>query len=428
LRTLYLLLCAGVAAAQPVAFVNAKLYTITSGVISPGILVIENGRIVAAGPVGSVTVPSGANRIDATGRVIMPGVVDTHSHIGISQVGTGDVNEMSDPTQSGLRAIDAILPTAETIRRAVAGGVTTANIMPGSGDIMGGQTAYVKLRGNTMQEMLLCRSGICGGMKMANGENPKNYGRRGQEPFTRMAIAALQRKIFVRAQAYRQKWEDFRSGKETNQPDRDIDLEPVVEILEGKRIVHFHTHRADDIMTILRLADEFKFRVVLHHVTEGYKVANEIAKRNVPVSMIVIDSPGGKHEAADYNPRNGAIMEKAGIKLAIHSDDYIVDSRFLIREAALAVRHGMTAEGALRALTINPAQMLDLGDRIGSLEPGKDADFLVLSGDPLSARTKVLETWIDGRKVFDRSRPLDLRYQTGGYAVLDRYPALGGVQ
>jgi imidazolonepropionase-like amidohydrolase len=155
-------------------------------------------------------------------------------------------------------------------------------------------------------------------------------------------------------------------------------------------------------------------------------VADEIAKRKIPVSFIVIDSPGGKLEAANYSQESGAILEKAGVKVAIHSDDVIVNSRFLLRSAALAVRGGMTEETALRALTINPAEMLDLGDRTGSLEPRKDADFLVLSGEPLSTYTKVLETWIDGVKIFDRSNPLDRLYQTGGHGVADRYPAVGG--
>ncbi|MBI3698549.1 MAG: amidohydrolase [Acidobacteria bacterium] len=382
-------------------------------------MVIDNGKIVAVGE--NITPPAGAEIRDLAGKVLLPGVVDTHSHIGLAQVGNQDVNEGSGPSQPILRALDGILMTDASVRTAVSGGVTTANIMPGSGNVMGGQTAYVKLRGRTVEDGLLFKTGVQGGMKMANGDNPKGYGARGQAPFTRMGVAALQRRLFARAQEYRRKLAS------ANPPDRDLELEPIVEVLEGKRTVHFHTHRADDILTVLRLVDEFKFNVVLQHVTEGYKVADEIARRKVPVSFIVIDSPGGKLEAADYSPAGGAIMEKAGIKLAIHSDDWINNSRFLIREAALAVRGGMTEEGALRALTLNPAEMLGVGDRLGSLDPGKDADFLVLSGDPLSVYTHVLETWIDGEKIFDRSRLPDRLHQTGGYGVSDRYPveALG---
>lgn len=421
-----LALVAAVLPAAPVAFLNARIYPVAGPPIPQGTLVIDNGKIVAVGP--NVTIPQGAQRIDSAGKIIIPGIVDTHSHIGLSQIGNSDINERSGPTQPALRAIDGILPTAENIRVAQSGGLTTVNIMPGSGNIMGGQTAYVKLQGRTVEEMLLVKDGVSGGMKMANGDNPKGYGRRNQAPSTRMAVAALQRRIFIRAQNYKKKWDDFRSGKEKTEPPRDLELEPVVEVLEGKRTVHFHTHRADDIMTVLRLHDEFGFKVVLQHVTEGYKVAAEIARRNIPASIIVIDSPGGKLEAADFDPRNAAALQKAGVKIAFHSDDNIINSRFLIRSAALAIRYGLSKDDALRALTINPAEMLDAASRIGSLESGKDADFVVLSGEPFSTYTKVLETWINGAKVFDRSLRLDRLYQTGGAGVAERYPDLGGHQ
>jgi imidazolonepropionase-like amidohydrolase len=363
----------------------------------------------------------------------MPGLVDTHSHVGIyprpAVAANQDGNEMTGPVQPALRAIDAINPADPGIRMALAGGVTTANIMPGSGNVMGGQTAYVKLRGRTVEEMVI--PGTIGGMKMANGENPKRaYGSRNEMPTTRMGIAALARQIFVRAQEYRSRVDAARqedSGKEGETPPRrDLGLEPLAEVLEGRRIVQHHTHRADDILTVLRLAREFGFRVVIQHGTEAYKVADVLARENVPVSTIVIDAPGGKHEAARYSPENAAILEKAGVKVAIHTDDFINPSRFLLREAALAVRGGMSRQGALRAVTLDAAEMLDLGDRVGSLEPGKDADLVVLSGDPFSVETRVLATWIEGQKVFDRADPRDLRYATGGFGVGDRYPSLGG--
>jgi imidazolonepropionase-like amidohydrolase len=186
-------------------------------------------------------------------------------------------------------------------------------------------------------------------------------------------------------------------------------------------------------MTVLRIADEFHYRVVIHHGSEAYLVADELAKRHIPVTLTIVDAPGGKLEAINVNEHAAAILEKAGVKVAINTDDDINSSRFILREAALAVRGGMSEEGALRALTINAAQMLDLGDRVGTLEKGKDADFILLSGPPFSVYTKVLETWIDGKKVFDRSDPADLHYATGGYDVADRYPsfnaaAAGGAQ
>jgi imidazolonepropionase-like amidohydrolase len=417
---------------------GARVIPVAGPEIARGVIVVRNGKIEAVGPMDSLRTPSGARVEDVGGKVIIPGVVDTHSHVGIyprpAVQANQDGNEMTGPMQPALRAIDAIDPSDPGIRMALAGGVTTANIMPGSGNVMGGQTAYVKLRGDTVEEMVI--PGTIGGMKMANGENPKRvYGSRTQMPTTRMGTAALAREIFVRAQEYersrarKQEATDTGSGgKGESPPERDLGMEPLVEVLRGERIVQHHTHRADDILTVLRLAREFGFRVVVQHGTEAYKVAGVLAREKVPVSLIIIDAPGGKHEAADYNPENAAILEKAGVKVAIHTDDFVNPSRFLLREAALAVRGGMSREGALRALTLNAAEMLDLGGRIGSIEPGKDADLAVLSGDPFSVETRVLATYIEGEKVFDRSRPRDLRYATGGFGVADRYPTLGGAR
>ena len=411
---------------------GATLYTVTNGIVPNGILVVQDGKIVAVGPSSEVTVPDGAVVRDVSGKVILPGLVDTHSHLGVYPhprvPANADGNETTGPVQSVMRALDAIYPSDPGIRMAQAGGITTVNIMPGSGNAVGGQTAYVKLHGRTIEDMLIHKDGIQGGMKMANGENPKRaYASRKQAPATRMAVAALQRQLFIRAQNHQKKWDAYAEKKEEDEtakpPDPNIALDPVIEILQGKRTVHFHTHRADDIMTAIRLAEEFQFPLVLQHVSEGYKVADEIARRNIPCSVIVLDAPGGKPEAVEMALRNAAVLEKAGVKVAFHTDDPITDSRFFLRMAALAVRAGMSEAAALRALTIHAAEMLDLQDRIGSLEAGKDADLVVLSGPPFSVYSHVLATYIEGEKVFDRSRPSDIRYATGGFAVADRYPA-----
>jgi imidazolonepropionase-like amidohydrolase len=271
--------------------------------------------------------------------------------------------------------------------------------------------------------------GTIGGLKMANGENPKHYGRENQAPMTRMEEAALARKEFTKAQEYKRKWDEYNKkvaagDKDAKAPDRDLELEPLVEVLEGKRIVQHHTHRADDIMTVVRLSEEFHFKVVIHHGSEAYQVADELAKHKVPVTLTIVDAPGGKLEATQVELEAAAILEKAGVKVAVNTDDFINSSRFLLREAALTMRGGLSETAALEALTRNAAEMLDLQNRVGTLEPGKDADFVVLSGDPFSVYTKVLETWIEGEKVFDRSRPEDLRYATGGFQVANRYPKL----
>jgi imidazolonepropionase-like amidohydrolase len=196
-------------------------------------------------------------------------------------------------------------------------------------------------------------------------------------------------------------------------------MEALGEVLDGKRVVHFHTHRHDDILTALRLQKEFGFRLVLHHVSEGWKVAEEIAKAKVPASIIMIDSPGGKLETIDLRFENGAILDKAGVLTGFHTDDYITDSRLFLRSAAMAVRAGMSRDRALYGMTMANAIMLDLQNRVGSLETGKDADFIVLSGDPLSVYTHVLQTYVDGKKVFDRSDPKDYLIAVGGYGATD---------
>jgi len=197
--------------------------------------------------------------------------------------------------------------------------------------------------------------------------------------------------------------------------------------------VHFHTHRHDDIMTVLRLQKEFGFRVVLQHVSEAWKVADEIAKAKVPSSIILIDSPGGKLETMDISYTNGAALEKAGALVGFHTDDYITDSRFFLRSAGLAVRAGMTRDKALYGMTMANAMMLDMDKRVGSLETGKDADFIVLSGDPFSVYTHVLQTYVEGKKVFDRGDPKDYLIATGGYGAstdkeihIDCFDDLGG--
>ncbi len=418
---------------QPVAFVGATLLPVTGAPIDKGVLVVHRGKILAIGPADSAPIPPGATQIDASGKVIMPGLVDTHSHIG----GVGGADGAA-PIQPEVRVYDSLNIRDSGFRRAVAGGLTTLNIMAGSGHLLSGQTVYVKLRSIATAakiEDIVFRAAdgsIAGGMKMANGTNSI-----GAPPFpgTRGKSAALVREQYLKAQDYAARVnravKKNEAGDEVPDPEkrpaRDLAMEALIEVISGRRIVQHHTHRSDDIMTVLRLADEFKFRVVLHHVSEAWKVAGEIAAVDVgwagkgvkgaPCSIIVIDSPGGKLEAAEMTWESGAILERAGVTVAFHTDDWITDSRLFLRSAALAVRAGMSREGALAALTINGAKMLDLEDRVGSLEPGKDADIVILTGDPLSVYTKVEQTWVEGVKVFDRADPKDRLYAVGGFGA-----------
>lgn len=395
----------------PVAFTGARIIPITGDTIDDGTLVIRDGKIVSVGAGGDVTIPAGATTINANGKVIMPGLVCTHNHVG----GFGGADG-SGPIQPDVRIYDSLNVHSSGFRRIVAGGITTVNIMPGSGHLLSGQTVYLKMRGrNTIEENWYTTADgePMGGIKMANGTNSIR-----DKPFpgTRGKSAALVRTQYIKAQEYRDKIK--RAGDDPEKiPDRDIGLEALVEVLEGKRIVHHHTHRHDDIMTVIRLAKEFGFRVVLHHVSEGWKVAKEIADAGIPCSIILVDSPGGKLEAVNLLYKTGGVLERAGVKVAFHTDDWITDSRLFIRSAALGVRAGMSREGALKALTLHGAEMLDLGGRVGSLEPGKDADFILMSGDPFSVYTKVLETWVEGRKVFNRSEPDDLLHAVGGFGA-----------
>jgi imidazolonepropionase-like amidohydrolase len=373
---------------HPVVFKGARIHTAAGKPIDNGILVVQKGKIVAVGPADKVKVPDDAEVRDVAGKVIIPGLVDTHSHVGLYQIparGEGDGNESSGPVQPGLRALDAISPADARLRMALAGGVTTANIMPGSGNVIGGQTVYVKFRGKTIEEMRV-EGRVVGGLKMANGENPKraNFGRNKVAPATRMKIAALQREQFVKAREYQKKWDAHeqakKDGKDVPEPERDINLDPLLEVLQKKRTVHFHCHRADDLMTAVRIAREFDFDIVLQHATEGYRVADELARLKVPVSLTLLDSPGGKMEAAGLLEENAAVLDKAGVKVAINTDDMVTESRFFLRTGAIAVRGGMSEDAALRALTLHGAQMMQLDQRVGSLEAGKDADLVVRPG------------------------------------------------
>jgi imidazolonepropionase-like amidohydrolase len=403
-------LAAGVCAQEkPTAFTGARILPIVGQPIENGVLLVQHGKILAVGDANTVRLAADVVRVDVTGKTLMPGLVDSHSHIGGGAGADG-----SNPIQPDVRVLDAIDVRDDSIQKAQAGGITTVNVMPGSGHLISGQTLYLKLRdGRVIDDVLikLPDGSIAGGLKMANGTNSLRG--TGGFPGTRAKSAALVRDQFIKAQEYKAKVERAKGDPE-KLPARDLALEMLVEVLDRKRVVQHHTHRHDDILTVLRLQKEFGFKVVLHHVSEGWKVAHEIAQAGVASSIIFVDSPGGKLETKDMSFTTGAALEQAGALVGIHTDDGVTDSRHFLRSAGIAVRGGMTREGALRAVTLANAQMLGLADRVGSLEAGKDADFVVLSGDPLSVYTQVEQTWIEGRKVFDLADPQDRLYALGG--------------
>jgi len=364
------------------AFTGAKIFPITGDPIDSGTLIVRGSTIIAVGKDEATEIPEGAVTVDVSGKVMMPGLICTHSHIG--QVSGGD---SSAPIQPDVRVLDSINVRDASVRKARAGGLTTVNIMSGSGHLLSGQTIYLKLRkGETVEDLMILDTGgkPRGGMKMANGTNSIKTA---PFPGTRGKSAALVREQYIKAQAYQKKLAAAKEDPD-KAPERDLAMEALVEVLEGKRVVHHHTHRHDDILTVLRLREEFGFRLVLHHVSEAWKVAPQIAAAKVPCSIILLDSPGGKLEARDIEWRNGAELEKLGVVTSFHTDDPINDSRWFLRSGGFAVRAGMSRHGALYALTMAGAIQLDMEERVGSLSAGKDADFIILSGDPLSVYSR----------------------------------------
>lgn len=409
----FALFAAGAQAAVK-AFTGARILPMAGPPIENGVLVIEDGVIAAVGAADELVMPDDADVVDVSGKVIMPGLVDTHSHLGGPAGG-----DRSDALHPAVRVLDAVNVRADEFRKAWAGGITTMNVMPGSGHLMSGQTVYLKLRPNpqTIDDWLFCDDPIhdvCGGMKMANGTNSIREDK--SFPGTRAKSAQMVRELFHEAIAYREKKE---RADDDERPPVNLGYEALLQIMDSERMVHFHTHRHDDIMTALRLGEEFGFMPVLHHVSEAWRVADEIAAAGASASIIVVDSPGGKLEAVNLYWRNGAALEQAGADVAFHTDDWITDSRLFLRSAGFGVRAGMSRAASLEAMTLAGARMLRLDDRIGSLEPGKDADFIVLSGDPLSVYTDVEQTWVEGEKVFDLSDPEQARWATGGYEVFN---------
>lgn len=375
-------------------------------------LLIRDGKIAKVGT--GLSAPRGAMVIDAAGRHVTAGLIDCHSHVAIA----GGTNEGSNTTTAEVRIQDVIAPDDVNLYRQLAGGVTSANVLHGSANAIGGQNAVIKFRwGATADAMMF--EGAPAGIKFALGENPKqsNWGGLSEVryPQTRPGVEQAIRERFLAAKDYQRRRNRYRTGSPRRSaapevpPRRDLQLEALVEILEGKRLVHSHSYRADEILMLIRLAEELGFRVSsFQHVLEGYKVADEIAAHGAGASTFS-DWWAYKFEVIDAIPYNGAIMHERGVVVSFNSDDSEL-ARRLNLEAAKAVRYGGVEESeALRFVTLNPAIQLGIDDQVGSLEAGKDADFVLWSGDPLSSRSRVEQTWIDGRKYFDRQADLDHR-------------------
>jgi imidazolonepropionase-like amidohydrolase len=399
--------------AGPVTVIrNANVLTITKGTYQGSIL-IRDGKIVEAGE--KVLVPDGARIIDAGGGYVMPGIIDCHSHIAADSINEGGVSVSS---MVGIE--DVLNPDDPDIYRALAGGVTTANILHGSVNPIGGKCVVLKMRwGRDAQGLIF--EGATPGIKFALGENVKRMGSPGgfgsaaglRYPASRMGVEDVIREAFTAAREYQKQWRDYQAKVDRHEqavpPRRDLKLEPLVEVLEGRRYVHAHCYRADEILMLLRVADEFGFKIrTLQHALEGYKVAREIAEHGAGASTFS-DWWAYKAEAYDAIPYNAAIMVRKGVLVSLNSDSAEL-MRHLNTEAAKAIKYGGLSETeALSLITINPAKQLGVDQRVGSIEPGKDADLALFDKHPLSTYAKVEKVFIDGQLYFDREKDLEER-------------------
>jgi len=399
--------------AAPVILIqNATILTVTHGAIEHGSVLIKDGKIAAVG--ANIKAPKDAQIIDASGQYVMPGIIDCHSHIAID----GSVNEGSIAVSSIANTADVLDSDDVAIFRDLAGGVTTANILHGSANPIGGQTIVIKLRWGQPASKLPFE-GAMPGIKFALGENPKrsNFSVPGQPrryPATRMGVEETIRAAFTEARDYKNAWDVYNKRlaageKNLIPPRRDLRLDPLVEVLEGKRYVHSHCYREDEILMLLRVAREFGFKVrTFQHVLEGYKVADEIAAAGVGASTFS-DWWAYKVEAYDAIPYNAALMTHRGVIVSINSDD-AEEATHLNQEAAKSMKYGgLTHDEALKLVTLNPAIQLGIDKRVGSIDVGKDADLVIYNHDPLSAYAVVQKTLIDGRVYFDRAKDLSER-------------------
>ena len=391
---------------------NATVLTVTHGTLTNTDVLIRNGKIAGLGK----NLKAGANArvIDATDKFVMPGIIDCHSH---SMLDT--INEGTLSVTSMARTSDVLNPNDVDLYRALAGGVTSLNLLHGSANAIGGLNTVVKIKyGRPVDEFLF--PGAMPGIKFALGENPKrsNFnpqpGQQRRYPMTRMGVEEVIREAFTRARDYKKTWDEYQSAvargtKNLVAPRRDLQLEPLVEVIEGKRFVHAHCYRADEILMLISLANDFGFKIrTFQHTLEGYKVAKEIAAHGAGASIFA-DNWAYKIEAYDAIPYNAAIMTRAGVVVSMNSDSDERARRLNI-EAAKAMRYGdLNEEQALKLITWNPAVQLGIQDRVGSIEVGKDADLAIWNGHPLSVYARVETTLVDGAVFFDRQQDLARR-------------------
>ncbi len=389
---------------------NVTVYPVSSPPISQGAVAIADGKIVAcgqaaAGPAAvnalvAQAVHSGqAELLDGQGGILTPGIIDAHTHLGIHEEGVGiegaDYNEMTNPVTPDLRAIDGIYPGDAAIGEALRAGVTAACVLPGSANVLGGQGVVIRTLGRMVEDMVLSDTV---GMKVAFGENPKRvYRSKDKAPTTRMATAALVREWLGKTRNYAEK--KRRAAEKGDPHDLDLRLEALLPVVEGIMPLRAHAHRADDIATAIRIARECDVRLVIEHCTEGHLIADFLAKSGVPAIVGPSFSSRSKVELREKTFATPGILAKAGVAVAIMTDHPVIPLEHLPVVAALACKAGMSEEDALKALTLTPARILGLGERLGSIEPGKEADLVLWSGNPFEVRSLASKVWIAGVQV-----------------------------
>ena len=384
------------------AIANGTLYTVASTIEGGTVLIGDEGRIVAIG--ADVAVPDGTPTIDVAGLNVFPGFVDAHTHLGIWEEGVGrafwDGNEASDPVTPHVRALDAINPRDQGLADARSAGVTTVCVTPGSANAICGLAVVIKTAGEVVDRMVVRQPA---GLKMALGENPKSvYKPRDKMPSTRMGTAALIREALVRTQTYLDKQARAADDPDQQPPDEDLKLEALALALNGEIPVRIHAHRADDILTALRLGEEFDLNVMVEHCTEGHKVAAELAEASVPALVGPTLSSRSKVELRELGFATAGELDRAGVTVALISDHPFVPIQYLPLCGGLAMREGLAEDQALRALTLTPAEILGVDDRVGSLAPGKDADLAIYKGHPFhDVQARCLLTLVQGQIVHD---------------------------
>ena len=393
------------AASRPIVIQGATILTMTHGTIANGTVLIEDGKITAVG--AKVAVPADAQVINAAGEYVLPGLVDPHSHLGVYALPevkpNSDGNEMTGDIEAQVRSEDSINTDDPEIARAVSGGVTVVQVLPGSGNNIGGWATIVKLNGGqTLDEIKF--QGAPASMKWAWGENPKRvYGSKDKAPSTLMGEAAIVRQRLYDAQNYAAKWKAWEDGgKKGAPPERDLQLEALAEVLAGKVRLNIHSYQVNHFEALFRIADEFHFHIAaLHHALDAYMIAPEIARRHIGV-VTFADSWGFKVEGWDAIPQNAYILWKEGVLVSLHTDNPVIEERDYIEQASIINHYGMPDEAALQAVTINPAKILGIDNRVGSIDVGKDADLTIWTGNPLELTSKAEEVFIDGHPVYTR--------------------------